>query len=208
MSRSRINLMTAMLMRFMTACCLVASATAFVPSQRRIVRPATASTVVAAATSGVDHDNVVVGRRAAIGAAIGVLGIVNAEVASASGGATAGGAYLIRAKQRYNDRVVAGAAAFMALGTINPKDPFFLGEKEGPAADFLTAAFLLANSFRSNSTTAPDNLPTVKAFKAFKAEYEAMLKSAGKKNAPDTADHYAKAKDLLQAYLVKVELAK
>lgn len=35
-----------------------------------------------------------------------------------------------------------------------------------------------------------------------------MLKSAGKKNAPDTADHYAKAKDLLQAYLVKVELAK
>lgn len=172
--------MMAMIRFITTFGCLVASATAFVPSQRRVVRPATASPVVAAAAAGGvdDHDNVVVGRRAAI-AVLGLL-TVNAEVASASGGATAGGAYLIRAKQRYNDRVTTGAAAFMALGTINLKDPFFQLEKsgkeeEGPSKDFLTAAFLLANSFRSNSTTAPDNLPTVKAFKAFKVEYDAVL---------------------------------
>ena len=49
----------------------------------------------------------------------------------------------------------------------------------------------------------------MKKYKAFKAEYEAMLKSAGKKNgAAETGEHYAKAKDLLQAYLVSVELAK
>lgn len=35
--------------------------------------------------------------------------------ASASGGATAGGAYLLSAKQRYNDRVTKGLKGFLAL---------------------------------------------------------------------------------------------
>ena len=35
--------------------------------------------------------------------------------AQASGGATAGGAYLLSAKQRYNNRVTAGVKGFLAL---------------------------------------------------------------------------------------------
>ena len=94
--------------------------------------------------------------------AIAAFSVIASESAVASGGATAGGAYLNRAKQRYNDRVVGGAKAFLALDPEGiSKDPFFAGGDNSPAADFLAAAFLLANAFRSNSTTPPESLPTV-----------------------------------------------
>ena len=88
--------------------------------------------------------------------------------AHASGGATAGGVYLLSAKQRYNDRVIAGVKGFLALGSLIEKGdfagvrPYFSGEDVGSWADLTTAGYLLANAFRRNSTAAPDSLPSVK----------------------------------------------
>ena len=130
----------------------------------------------------------------------------------ASGGATAGGAYLIRAKQRYSARVTKGADGYMGLGDAVASGkflaaPFFAGDKNSPAEDFLGAAFLLANAFRSNSTASPDTLPTVRKFKAFMKEYEATLALAKKKNNVDaTVASYDRSVALLKEYLASVEL--
>jgi glutathione S-transferase len=130
----------------------------------------------------------------------------------ASGGATAGGAYLLRAKQRYSARVSKGAEAYMGLGDAVAGGklaaaPFFAGDKNSPAEDFLGASFLLANAFRINSTTSPDSLPTVKKFKAFMKEYETTLALAKKKNNADAAvASYNGSVDLLKVYLTSVEL--
>lgn len=99
--------------------------------------------------------------------AVSILSI-NPNIALASGGATAGGAYLLSAKQRYNDRVKAGARSFVALGaTIEGGDldafrSYFSQEDVGNWKDLSTAGYLLANAFRRNSTAAPDSLPSVK----------------------------------------------
>lgn len=90
--------------------------------------------------------------------------------AGASGGATAGGAYLLSAKTRYYDRVKAGVKGFLALGNgdgdLNP-DPtalktFFTSEDVGYWKDYKAAGYLLSNAFRRNSSTPPDSLPAVK----------------------------------------------
>jgi hypothetical protein len=86
----------------------------------------------------------------------------------ASGGATAGGAYLLSAKQRYNERVKAGVKGFAALrplvesGNVNGIRSYFASEDVGSWKDLSTAGYLLANAFRSNSSAAPDSLPSVK----------------------------------------------
>ena len=86
----------------------------------------------------------------------------------ASGGATAGGAYLLSAKQRYNERVNEGVKGFLAAGVSLEKEDigavraFFTNEDPGTWKDFSTAGYLLANAFRRNSTAAPDSLPAVK----------------------------------------------
>ena len=90
------------------------------------------------------------------------------SVVHASGGATAGGAYLLSAKQRYNDRVKAGSKAFLALrpaidgGDLDAIRPYFSREDSGNWNDFSAAGYLLANAFRRNSSAAPDSLPSVK----------------------------------------------
>jgi hypothetical protein len=90
------------------------------------------------------------------------------EQASASGGATAGGVYLLSAKQRYNDRVKKGVQGFLSLGgsiesgTIDDVRTFFTSEEDGMWKDFSAAGYLLANAFRRNSSAAPDTLPSVK----------------------------------------------
>jgi hypothetical protein len=90
------------------------------------------------------------------------------EKASASGGATAGGVYLLSAKQRYNGRVTKGVKGFLSLGgslesgSIDDLKTFFKSEEDGMWKDFSAAAYLLANAFRRNSTAAPDTLPSVK----------------------------------------------
>jgi hypothetical protein len=86
----------------------------------------------------------------------------------ASGGATAGGAYLLSAKQRYNERVKAGVKGFAALrplvesGNVDGIRSYFASEDVGSWKDLSTAGYLLANAFRSNSSAAPDSLPSVK----------------------------------------------
>jgi len=74
--------------------------------------------------------------------------------------------------------------------------------------DMKTSMYLLANAFRLNQTKAPDNLPTVKAAKAFFKEMDAMEKRAQKGKAGDkeAIGHYAAALDMLDEYLDLVEL--
>lgn len=90
------------------------------------------------------------------------------ENASASGGATAGGVYLLSAKQRYNGRVTKGVIGFLSLGgslesgNIDDAKNFFKSEEDGNWKDFSAAGYLLANAFRRSSSTPPDKLPSVK----------------------------------------------
>jgi hypothetical protein len=70
--------------------------------------------------------------------------------------------------------------------------------------------YLLGNAFRINQTKAPDNLPTVKAAKAFFKEID-ELEKAVKAKKPKTMDkaaigHYAKGLEILDVYLDLVEL--
>jgi hypothetical protein len=88
--------------------------------------------------------------------------------ASASGGATAGGAYLLSAKQRYNQRVRSALQAFVNLrssveeGRWVDIEAYFVTTDVGGWNDVSTAGYLLANAFRRNSSAAPDTLPSVK----------------------------------------------
>lgn len=94
--------------------------------------------------------------------------LLSIESASASGGATAGGVYLLSAKQRYNNRVSIGVKGFLAIGPalesgdIDPVRAFFTSEDAGNWKDFAAAGYLLANAFRRNSSAPPDTLPSVK----------------------------------------------
>ena len=74
--------------------------------------------------------------------------------------------------------------------------------------DMKTSMYLLGNAFRINQTKAPDNLPSVRAAKAFFREMDAMEKSVkrGLKDDPSAVQHYATALDLLDEYLDLVEL--
>ena len=88
--------------------------------------------------------------------------------AFASGGATAGGAYLLSAKQRYNERVKKGVQGLLAAasalegGSVAEAKAYFSGEDVGSWKDLSSAGYLLSNAFRRNSTAAPDSLPAVK----------------------------------------------
>jgi hypothetical protein len=94
--------------------------------------------------------------------------VILPDKVTASGGATAGGVYLLSAKQRYNDRVQAGVKGYISLGlAIKNGDKggisrYFSGEDTGTWKDLSVAGYLLANAFRRNSSAAPDSLPSVK----------------------------------------------
>mmetsp|Transcript_21459 Transcript_21459/g.35537 ORF Transcript_21459/g.35537 Transcript_21459/m.35537 type:complete len:201 (+) Transcript_21459:44-646(+) len=139
--------------------------------------------------------------------------LTNANSAAlASGGATAGGAYLLSAKQRYNDRVKAAMKGFVGLrkslegGSIDEMKEYFSTEDVGGWKDGSAAGYLLANAFRRNSSAAPDSLPSVKAWKAFAKEVEGVMKSAKKKDATKTLAALDKALPVLEEYLTLVEL--
>jgi len=75
--------------------------------------------------------------------------------------------------------------------------------------DMKASMYLLGNAFRINQTKAPDNLPTVKAAKAFFKEMDEMEKMVVKKpKANDVAAQkkFLKALDILDEYLDLVEL--
>ena len=90
------------------------------------------------------------------------------QPAQASGGATAGGAYLLSAKQRYNDRVTKGVKGYLNLeaslkaGSVEEAKAYFAGDAVGTFGDISTAGYLLANAFRRSANQAPDSLPSVK----------------------------------------------
>jgi len=90
------------------------------------------------------------------------------QAALASGGATAGGAYLLSAKQRYNERVTKGVKNFLALGptleadSLEETKEYFACNEPGCWLDFNAAGYLLANAFRRSASTNPDSLPSVK----------------------------------------------
>lgn len=106
-------------------------------------------------------------RRAFLDVTVATAVCLPPTAAVASGGATAGGAYLLSAKQRYNDRVTKGVAGFLGLettlkaGDIDALRAYFTTEDVGGWKDLTAAGYLLANAFRRNSTAAPDSLPSV-----------------------------------------------
>ena len=91
-----------------------------------------------------------------------------ARYAQASGGATAGGAYLLSAKKRYYERVKASvsgllhAADGLKNGDSKAAKEYFSNEADGSWKDLTAAGYLLSNAFRRSSSTAPDSLPAVK----------------------------------------------
>eukprot|EP01082_Thalassiosira_pseudonana_P000537 g696.t1 g696 contig10:550685-551370(+) len=140
---------------------------------------------------------------------VGSIGLsVASSPAIASGGATAGGAYLLSAKQRYNNRVIAGVKAFLALDSrdLSQVDAFFSTTEGGGWEDLSGAGYLLANAFRTSSTKAPDNLPSVKKWKAFAKDVELLKKALSKKDGETTFAAYKTAVEKLDAYLEEVEL--
>jgi len=76
--------------------------------------------------------------------------------------------------------------------------------------DMKASMYLLGNAFRINQQKAPDNLPTVKAAKAFFKEMDEMEKlvvaKKPKTNDPAAVRRYAAALDILDQYLDLVEL--
>jgi hypothetical protein len=92
----------------------------------------------------------------------------SSQVANASGGATAGGAYLLSAKQRYNERVKTSVQGLLTVGeslkggSTNEAKAYFSSDEAGSWKDLTAAGYLLSNAFRRSSTTAPDSLPAVK----------------------------------------------
>lgn len=149
-----------------------------------------------------------------LGVTVTSAGIINLQKqpANASGGATAGGAYLLSAKQRYNQRVTAGVKGFLALstslesGSLEETKAFFTIKEQGGWDDASSAGYLLSNAFRRSSTTPPDSLPSVKKWKAFAAELDVLQKALKKKDLKGVNNSYAKAEVLLDAYLEAVEL--
>lgn len=93
-----------------------------------------------------------------------VSAFLSSSPAQASGGATAGGAYLLSAKQRYNKRVLAGIKSFLSLDAsdLGQVNAYFASSEEGGWEDLSAAGYLLSNAFRTSSTKAPDALPSVK----------------------------------------------
>ena len=110
-----------------------------------------------------------------IAAAAGVVGggvVVQHEAAWASGGATAGGAYLLSAKQRYNERVTKSVKELLVVvdglkknDVDAARDYFIKRDDAGSWNDLTSAGYLLSNAFRTNSSTPPERLTSVKVRK-------------------------------------------
>lgn len=135
---------------------VLVATSAFLPTPAYVVRPETVAL-------GSNRRHILEGAAFVVG---GLL--VGDQAAVASGGATAGGAYLLSAKQRYNDRVKAALKGFVGLqkfvesGSMDEVKSYFVSEEAGAWADGSSAGYLLANAFRRNSSAAPDTLPSVK----------------------------------------------
>jgi len=136
------------------------------------------------------------------------LALLSSSPANASGGATAGGVYLLSAKQRYNKRVLAGIKSFLNLDArdLGQVNAFIESSEEGGWGDLSAAGYLLSNAFRTSSTKPPDSLPSVKKWKAFAKEIELLKRALSKKDAEKVFSAYKNAEEKLDAYLDAVEL--
>lgn len=75
--------------------------------------------------------------------------------------------------------------------------------------DMKTCMYLLGNAFRFNQTKAPENLPSVKASKAFFRQmnkFERLVMKNPEANGAEAKKIYAAALDVLDEYLDLVEL--
>lgn len=132
--------------------------------------------------------------------------------AQASGGATAGGAYLLSAKKRYYERVKTSVTGLLAaVDALNKGDSkvakeYFSSEADGSWKDLTAAGYLLSNAFRRSSSTAPDKLPAVKKYKAFAKEVEGFQKALKKKGAAGALDTYPSVEVALDDWLSEIEL--
>lgn len=132
--------------------------------------------------------------------------------AQASGGATAGGAYLLSAKKRYYERVkesVTGllkAADALKDGDSKVAKEYFASEDGGSWKDLTAAGYLLSNAFRRSSSTAPDSLPAVKKYKAFAKEVENFQKVLKKKGASAASGEFTSVEVALDDWLSEIEL--
>lgn len=137
---------------------------------------------------------------------------IAAEKANASGGATAGGAYLLSAKQRYNERVKNSVQGLLAVGESLAKGDskeaklYFSNEDAGSYKDLTAAGYLLSNAFRRNSSSAPDSLPSVKKYKAFAKEVEDLQKALKKKGAGAASEKFPAVMEALDLWLAEIEL--
>lgn len=194
----------------------IAAAALCITASALIAQRSPATTAGSPATTAATDDALVALRRAmaqkpavsrksfgAASVAAAVSAFANVAAVDASGGATAGGAYLLRAKERYNARVLAGAKAYKSSSDLGA----LFAEKDGALDDLEAAGFLLANAFRINSTQNPDKIVQVQKFKAFKKDADAcaaFLKK--KKKKADAAAAYDASLVTLDVYLKGVGL--
>mmetsp|Transcript_16356 Transcript_16356/g.41009 ORF Transcript_16356/g.41009 Transcript_16356/m.41009 type:complete len:220 (+) Transcript_16356:108-767(+) len=133
-------------------------------------------------------------------------------LAQASGGATAGGAYLLSAKKRYYERVKVSVTGLLKSydelknGDSKVAKEYFSSEDGGSWKDLTSAGYLLSNAFRRSSSTAPDSLPAVKKYKAFAKEVEAFQKALKKKGAAAAVDAFPSVEVALDDWLSEIEL--
>lgn len=160
----------------------------------------------------VQQDNKV-SRRSFVALIPAVAGLsIATDSANASGGATAGGAYLLSAKQRYNERVKNSVQALLSVceslsaGDSKPAKVYFTNEDAGSYKDLTAAGYLLSNAFRRNSSSAPDSLPAVKKYKAFAKEVEELQKVLKKKGAGAASEKLPVVLDALDLWLAEIEL--
>ena len=195
----------------------IAAAALCITASALIAQRSPATTAGSPATTAATDDALVALRRAmaqkpavsrksfgAASVAAAVSAFANVAAVDASGGATAGGAYLLRAKERYNARGLAGAKAYKSSSDLGA----LFAEKDGALDDLEAAGFLLANAFRINSTQNPDKIVQVQKFKAFKKDADAcaaFLKKKKKKKA-DAAAAYDASLVTLDVYLKGVGL--
>eukprot|EP00531_Pseudo-nitzschia_arenysensis_P010997 CAMPEP_0116132458 /NCGR_PEP_ID=MMETSP0329-20121206/9558_1 /TAXON_ID=697910 /ORGANISM="Pseudo-nitzschia arenysensis, Strain B593" /LENGTH=216 /DNA_ID=CAMNT_0003626973 /DNA_START=116 /DNA_END=766 /DNA_ORIENTATION=- len=132
--------------------------------------------------------------------------------AQASGGATAGGAYLLSAKKRYYERVKTSVTGLLKAydelknGDSKVAKEYFSSEDDGSWKDLTAAGYLLSNAFRRSSSTAPDSLPAVKKYKAFAKEVENFQKALKKKGAAAALDLFPSVEVALEDWLSEIEL--
>jgi len=132
--------------------------------------------------------------------------------AQASGGATAGGAYLLSAKKRYYERVKVSVSGLLQVADGLKKEDstifkeYFSSDADGSWKDLTAAGYLLSNAFRRSSSTAPDSLPAVKKYKAFAKEVDNFQKVLKKKGATAAMDEFSSVEVALDEWLSEIDL--